>query len=1019
MPSPTWSRAISLLAAMFVLSIIALPSQAQIRFDLPAQPLGTSLTAIGTLGNLNVMFDPSVVDGLQAPALKADLSPDEALGKLLSGTKLHAVRVDANTIRVMATARPGSILLDQEKVSPMPKGQRQESGSQEEESGRSFSDGLRLAQLDSGKAEIGGAVEGPENNPFHRHERSLEEIVITGSRLKTPKFEGAQEVRVFSQEDISDSGRSTLSEFLNNLSSVSVNSVDNGMAGGQNSTYGKATVQLHGLPQGTTLVLLDGRRLQSSGLSGAPGETNVFDLNTIPLVAVDRIEVISEGSSAVYGSDAIAGVVNVILKKEYDGLSLAAKHGWADGTHETNVSVVFGKQWDRGGVTFTAGYQRRGALYGYQRSITASQDFRKFGGSDYRSNSCDPGNVYTADGSSLPGALNDETYAAISAGTSANPKVTYGQQNLCSPNAHLTFVPPIKRYGGTFAGRLTLTDHVEAFAQGLVSETKTQIYQGPPTLYNYDSGDGSYVPYIMPASNPYNPFGRPVDVTLAFPNLPALQIDTKSTFYNLVAGLRGELGSVWNWEASGWLSQDNTDTFLWRGPDDPTIFSLLNSTDLATALNPFTPGLNLSSATLSELYDGQYKISNSYKGRTLGITAILRGDVINLPAGPLRFAIGTEALRDTLQFNYAGYIASRSPVSNGDYTRKTISGFVEARVPILGGQEKGGDVLTATIAGREDHYVDFGGKFDPQFGLEFRPLNVLLLRAAYAKAFKAPSLFELESPTQVYTTPIVDPRTGSSYNTTGLSGGNPGLAPESGSSTSFGFVLAGAAIPNLRASATFWRIQEKNSIQLLDAQTIITSESLFPGAVIRDANGTVTQIDQRYTNFGEIDVRGFDYQVQYRMATQVGEFSPSLAVTQTISYKTRLIPGTTEINRTDAAYDDGNWAPRWKGSAAITWRKGPIRTYLAARYVGSYRDYDSTRTIGNTTYVDASVTGDIGSWTRSSPRVLQKFFLSVGAVNLFNRLPQYSGYYFGYYGYDPAQADIRGRFLYVNIGTSL
>jgi len=239
-----------------------------------------------------------------------------------------------------------------------------------------------VAQVGQGQASGAATVE-KQDEQAKRKPIQLEEVVVTGSRIPTHVNEGAQEVKIYTREKIEQSGRSTVADFLNTLPAASVSITESSI--GTQPNYGVTTVQLHGLPVGTTLVLINGRRLETSGSSQA-GTAAFFDLNNIPLAAVDRVEVVSEGSSAIYGSDAIAGVVNIILKRNFDGFETNLKYGGASGTDETNASLAWGRRYFYSGVLGLEIMQRygEGAVFlsagGYHHHI-ALNTWESLGGS--------------------------------------------------------------------------------------------------------------------------------------------------------------------------------------------------------------------------------------------------------------------------------------------------------------------------------------------------------------------------------------------------------------------------------------------------------------------------------------------------------------------------------------------------------------------------------------------------------------------------------------------------------------
>jgi outer membrane receptor protein involved in Fe transport len=207
-----------------------------------------------------------------------------------------------------------------------------------------------------------------------------------------------------------------------------------------------------------------------------------------------------------------------------------------------------------------------------------------------------------------------------------------------------------------------------------------------------------------------------------------------------------------------------------------------------------------------------------------------------------------------------------------------------------------------------------------------------------------------------------------------------------------------------------WGMRQKGNIQQLFAQTLVNNPDIEPGRVVRDPNGTLVSVDDTLLNFGTIDVRGVDFSLKYKYRSPFGVWTPALAGTYTYRYDLSLTPSTPAVNAVSQAQDTATWAPRWKGSASLGWAQDNVAVSAMARYVGPYADYDSARQIGDVWYFDLN--GKY-TWSRSA---LGTPFLEMGGVNIFNRLPQVSRYAFGEIGYDPAQADIRGRFLYVRLG---
>ena len=843
----------------------------------------------------------------------------------------------------------------------------------------------------------------------------LEEIVVTGSRIPiAAKDVPTQDVQIYTREQIDQSGHTTISEFLNTLPDVSISITENGFQ----TLQGTTTVQLHGLPIGTTLLLVNGRRVGNSGAAQAYGLT-YFDLNTIPLAGIDHIEVVSEGSSAVYGSDAIAGVVNIVLKKDFNGFEANSKYGFASGAHQEDLDATWGRRWDKGSVAVVGSYQTRTELPGFDRFLTSDNDYVPFGGKNADFYICpNRADIYSPTGNNLPGI--GAPYTGVPANYTGVPSQqefvpTAGKLNRCSVFKYASQIPGTDRAGILLEATYDLAPSVKIYSDVLFSHVQQFSYIAPPILV----GAPGFQSYTVGATNPYNPFGEAVGVSDLVPELGREAEHLTTNYLNAVVGVRGDLFDSWRWDLGIWDSEDRT-RYTQPSWNQAQLQAALNSANPATALNPFVAGPIGPLPLLQSLVTQN---ASDFQGRTSVVNGILRGPVMNLPAGALQVALGAEYERDTLYENAFFY---PGPAQSTNFHRSSYALFTEARLPIIGpatGSSYGGDRLVLTAAGRFDHYDDFGGKSTPQFGVDIRPFEPLLLRASYSRSFRAPDLIDLYAARSTYDGAVADPLRGNAIEIVkNTIGGNPGLQPELGLSRTFGLVYSSETFQDLRLAVTWWEIDETKGIQQLPAQVIVDNAALFPEAVTRASSCQgqppcpITAVTATYLNFGNLDLAGLDYQLTYKYRTGLGTFTPSITVTQTYRYRTTLTPGSPVISAVSAAQDTGDWAPRWKGTAALEWRLGVWTTNLAGRYVGKYQDYDSTAEIGNFWLVDADARCAVGRILVPESKYWQNAYARFGAVNLFNRLPQFSNFEFDAVGYDPAQADIRGRFLYAQLG---
>ncbi len=399
--------------------------------------------------------------------------------------------------------------------------------------------------------------------------------------------------------------------------------------------------------------------------------------------------------------------------------------------------------------------------------------------------------------------------------------------------------------------------------------------------------------------------------------------------------------------------------------------------------------------------------------------------------GPLRAAVGAQFDHEQLDTDYDDYYDAPS---NTDYSRHSYAVFTEERLPLLAGSGYAGspEVLALSAAGRYDKFSDFEGKATGQGGLEWRPLNGLLFRAAYATSYKAPQLYQLSGGASAFTESYQDPFRGSySSSTTETTGPNPNLQPETGRSRVFGVVYDSPDHPGLSASLNYFAIDLSNYIAIPNTQVLIDNPALFPGAITRAAPsaadqqsgypGAITHISDLYYNYGDIRVAGLDFAAKDRFESAVGNFIPSIAVTDMMRYRAALTPGSADISYLSAATINGpGFTPRWKGTAALTWERGPVSSMVTGRYIGPYLDYQdyvaNDNRLGNTWYTDINVRLDLGKAFGITDRWYGQASAEFGAVNVLNTLPRFS---YNYNQFDYSEADLRGRFIYAQLHLKL
>lgn len=984
--------------------------EATTTFDIPAGDLSAALERFSTQSGIQAMYRQELVAGKRAKAVSGALAPAAALARLLDGTGLVLERVNDRTYVVKAAPAPAK---SERKTSAKPK----------------------TSGVGNHRAEDSAI-------------RNLDDVVVVGSRMGGSPMESAAPIKVITREDIERSGAGSVSQMLSYMSEVSVNGNFNGSIGAVGAGTGltgrdinAATVQLRGLPLGTTLVLINGRR---SGESSALMKSGQFDLNTIPLAMVERIEVLPAGASAVYGGDGMAGVVNIVLRRDADGIGVRMRHSQADGYAEQQASVLLGKSWSRGSATVTLSGEKGNGLESAQRSLTADQDYTRFGGRDLTGTMVVfPGNVYSLDGcppaparcgvplaqrGNLPGL--DSPFAMIPVGQDGrSPSVddfraNAGKLNRGSANAQL--ISPMTSKSLAFNGNFELTPSVEVFGELMYNRRSIPARMMELQVIGGEYGTQSAV---VGADNPFNPFGVAVGVDYWYRNT-GIYRHFEQTYWRGMFGARGELGD-WRWEASAWRSRDKSST----GDVGAFVSSLfvvaLNSSDPATALNPFAGDGN-APASQAVLRSFLSPYADGSGVATTGGNVYAHGPLLALPSGPVQALLGAEIQEHrltSLAMTYSSIDEKWRPSENEQGDNRSKALFAELRVPLIAGSDEGHKLLTATGAfrwedtGRIEEYAS-----TETIGLEFRPAASLLVRGMYSTAFKPlPVYSAIRSHTTAGNVGVTDPTRGGQRFTVALTqgGGVPAhLRPESSTTRTLGVVFN--PLGDLSASLTLWSAQLKDMLASTSmAQFFLDNEKDLPGHVIRDpVSGIPVSVDMRQFNINRVEMDGADIAVDARWrSSAVGEFNAGLSASYTHKYEQQLaINGTFQDHL--GVIRNGGWASRWKIVPRVEWFHRELSASLIGRYVSRYEDPLALRagdragqkqSLGDFWMFDANIDLPLGRYLGLQGRgpFLGGMRLSLGGRNLFNRLPDFCNFCSA--GYDASQYDIVGRTLYAEM----
>lgn len=989
--------ALAMLAASSTCGVSWAAEPARYRIEQPPQALADALHAIARKTGSSVLFDPAAVQGLRAGPVSGQLSAAEAIARALQGSGLAADVMRDGAIVVRPAARPAVrsggadaghaavVVAVAASASAMTSSDAQADGAP-----------VRLAQA--------GAPSASDAGPAAAERQTSTRIEITGSRLRRIDTDGALPINTYTREDIERSGQPSLERFLGTLNEASVSAGE----GSFGSLSGQATVQLRGLPVGSTLVLINGRRLQAVGSSSG----NLFNLNLIPLGAVERVEIVPVGSSAVYGGDALAGVVNVILKNRMDGQSLNVRLASGRGFGDGSISLAGGASGERGGLTVLGTYSKVTPLTASERSFFGDADYRRFGGRDARARNCTPGTVTSASGANLPGL--GSSFAGIPATapgqalTVASFAATAGQANLCSNVAN-------GNGSALVHGNESLGLHASAYR--LLGESATVFTELTHVQDRLRTEEGGLLlnNVLVPASNVHNPFGVPVRVTARLgPDNGSEGFERSTDFSRLLLGLRGAIGTRWDYEATVSTTRDQGDRQQLNGTANAAArTAALAASTVADALNPFTGGRAATDGVLRSIWSDTPRQND---GRRDQAGAFVRGIVASLPAGTVDVIAGAEWARDRYKA-----VVPDTTVDNG---RSSEAVYGELRVPLLRGVEAGArswSVAALTLAGRRDRYSDFGAAGTYQAGLELRPTRSLLLRASTATSFKPPTL--LQTSVDDLTLPLsllglLDPARGGAAITSGelVRSTNAGLQPEEGSARAAGVLWEPAGLAGTRLGLTAWQVKIDGLIALLAPQQILDNEALFGSFVNRapavgGVPGEVTRLVWAEVNFGSVQTAGFDIEAAHGWQSAWGRWTLAGSATRATKYDVALAPGQPSVQRLGKKFSD-YWAPKWKGRLGLGLDEGRWSLGITSRYLGSYRDSgSSTRKLGDFWVHD--LTGQLNlSRLGMNLGPAKAASLGVSLVNLSDRQPQFAeaSPYF-----DLSQADWRGRYLSVRL----
>jgi len=740
-------------------------------------------------------------------------------------------------------------------------------------SGASFAAVLLAAG--PGWAQASAPASGQEN-------RTLEEVVVTGTSIRGVPPTGSNLVSV-SREDIKTVGAPSTPDLLATVPLLnSFNTAPRASGGG----FASFAPGLRSLPSSATLLLMNGHRL----VGASAQETNP-DYPNIPGLALERVEIVADGASAIYGSDAIAGVVNFITRKRFSGAEAQVRYGAANDYHSVTASGLVGRDWGSGSILAAYQYTQNDNITGGDRDYR-SLDFRAFGGVDTRSTNCPLANV----------TIGATTYAA--------PGFAPNTTNYCDNGAVADLFPRSRLHSAFVTARQELNARITLWGDLLYSDRLDKIRVAPPaqTLAIRNTN-----PFFLP---PPGTGATQETVLFRLDNIfgaDHLQQTDRTKIGNSSAGLDVRLPRDFNLSVYGTFDWAKNVAFQ-PGVNAVALAAAAAGTTPQTALDPF--GTRTSAAVAAAIANSPTAVTIRQR-TSLGAVKI-DGPLADLPGGQLKIAAGAEYRRET--FEQRGFVGA-TPVPE-DLARNIYSVFGEVFVPIVGEANEAPLMrrLALSLSGRYDHYSDFGSTTNPKVGLNWDPVEGVTLRGTYGRSFRAPGMRQVGAtvgsvylPASFAAVLARDPTRGAAQvDTVYLIGGNRGLQPEKARTYSFGVDLAPSTLPNLRASVTYYDIRFTDAIGTPTA-ALVFSDPTFASKIYRNPSAAQLAgllaiatpinlpnplptignlLDQRLGNFGIRKTKGLDFDVGYRWPTNFGAVFAGLAGNYILKFDTQLSPAS-------------------------------------------------------------------------------------------------------------------------------
>jgi iron complex outermembrane receptor protein len=834
--------------------------------------------------------------------------------------------------------------------------------------------------------------------------KQLQTFQVTGSLIRSSDKVGYNQVQTVSQKDIQDSGANSVADYLRSTTANSANSWSEGQTG--NFAPGAAGLALRGLSEKYTLVLIDGQRVAPFAFFSNSVD-NFFDLNTLPLNVIDRVEIVKTGAVSQYGSDAVAGVVNIITKHDYQGLQLdgsygsSVSNGAGNGTTKFSVLGGFGDlNSDRFNITAAASvYQDAGSTLA-DRNSTSAQDFTGMpGGLSLLA----PSFWNTPNG---PQALSNCPFGGSVHPAASNFLGAFsgGPGTVCAFNtANSTSIEPqTQRLSAKVHADFKIDDTTTAFADLWESHNETtynlgldgNIVGSPQTPTLVLGPGGIFTPFnnVVPVSNQFNTTGAATPLTYAFPNTVAERTD--ANYWRASTGVKGSFTlpyGDWDWATSVSHSQSTVDN-TYSNQLNVNALNNIFQNGVFNFANPASTPNGLNGLYQNATNEGISKLD------TVDAT-LSTPNLFHLPTGDVGLGFGAQFLHESEFLNQGSEFLTGQVVNpnleavNGQ--RNVAAVYYQVDVPIIRN-------LTFSQSGRYDHYSDFGGAFSPRFALRYQPVQALTMFTSYTRGFRAPTFVE-DSTSQ--TLGIQDLPNGT---VTTITQGNPNLQPERTKNYDIGFQLSPTRTTDV--GLDWYKIHIDNVI----------GEALNPSQVVTNpANGQILFEDFPYENLGSLDTNGFEATFRQSLPTKLGTFTLSADWAYVNDYNLDTPNGKINAagNNFTLSQPFGGSFPRWKGNTTLNWAYHQFNAALSWQFVGPYAQALASADQA----LNSTPSDKVGSYSEFNLMMTYTGFkhwtIYGGIDNIFNRTPPFDPLFadseLDQTGYDQSLYSYIGRFVQV------